>query len=135
MSMGFIVEPHSFIYVTICMNKGSHAISLIVLPHTFIAGTIRPHLHSSAMFLSILSFAGINGAVGKCCWTRMSIDPIIFFKSFVRLHLSIIVNSHLALLWHIVNLEFASVLINISNSSGVIFTSSVSLLDSDLLLI
>jgi len=87
------------------------------------------------MLLSIYSLTGIDGAVGKSSRTCKCIDSIILFDSFVRLHLCVVFNSHLALLRHIVNLELASSFVDVSDSSVVVFTASISLLDGNLLLV
>jgi hypothetical protein len=37
MTMGFVVKPHSFVDISICMDECAHAVGLVIFPHTFIA--------------------------------------------------------------------------------------------------
>jgi len=87
------------------------------------------------MLLSVYSFTGIDGAVGKSGRTCKCIDSIIFFDSFVRLHLCVVLNSHLALLRHIVDLKLTSSFVDVSDSSVVVITACISLLDGNLLFV
>lgn len=65
----FVVEPHAFVNVPVCMNQGPVAIRLIVLPHAFVPGAVGPDLDSMPVLFAVLALTRVHRTV--CLVYRM----------------------------------------------------------------
>jgi hypothetical protein len=48
-SVSFIIDPISLVYISIYMNEFSMTVCAVISPLALIAGTVRPNLHTVAV--------------------------------------------------------------------------------------
>ena len=112
MTVSLVVEPHSFIYVTISMDKGAHTISLVVLPHALVPRRVWPDLHTAAMFLSMLALASVSTSVGVLSRTLVEFVIWLHVSTSLAILLSFVAGVHAPFV--ILNFELLSLLVNVN---------------------
>lgn len=76
-AFSFVVNPFSFIYVTIRMNKFALTVRLIVSPLTFIPRTIWPQLVTEPIPHTIEPLSSVHCPIFQCEWTFSNSSVLI----------------------------------------------------------
>ena len=58
--MSLVIEPVTFVYVTVCVQQHPMAVCLVIVPETIVAATIRPNLLALAVLFSVESLACVD---------------------------------------------------------------------------